>query len=259
MKRKIVHWRWEDPDAQQSFAEWVGFPDRAQTAQEIDQIETLLVLRPPLRVLDVGCGTGRQAIELARRGYHVVGIDVASPYLEQARAQAREAGVQVAFRLQRGADLLECEAYDLVLAFNHTLGFMEADELAEHMARIRQALVPGGTFLLHLAGPRRVPGAESAPAAESSPSKNWAEQEGRFVLTEKRFEEGYRIEDCIVIDTEASEIIEYHERQRAFSLEEVIALLEGAGLAPIQCLADLAGAPATADRFGTFVCRKVDP
>ncbi len=253
MKRKIVHWRWEDPDAQQSFAEWVGFPDRAQTAQEIDQIETLLSLRPPLRVLDVGCGTGRQAIELARRGYHVVGIDVASDYLEQARAQAGEAGVQVAFRLQRGADLIERKAYDLILAFNHTLGFMEADELVEHMARIHMALVPGGTFLLHLAGPRHVPG------AESSPSKNWAEQEGRFILTEKRFEEGYRIEDCIVIDTGASEIVEYHERQKAFSLKEVLTLLEGVGWISIQCLADLEGTPATTERFGTFVCRKVGP
>jgi SAM-dependent methyltransferase len=49
-----------------------------------------LVGPPPGRVLDAGCGTGRVAIELARRGYETVGVDVDPALLERARAKAPE-------------------------------------------------------------------------------------------------------------------------------------------------------------------------
>src|SRR3989442_16041443 len=47
---------------------------------EIDRLEALLALRPPQRILDLPCGQGRHAIELARPGYDVTGADL-SPYL----------------------------------------------------------------------------------------------------------------------------------------------------------------------------------
>ena len=66
-----------------------------RTPAEIDRLEALLQLRPPRRILDLPCGQGRHAIELARRGYEVTGMDI-SPYLiEIARQRARAADVQV--------------------------------------------------------------------------------------------------------------------------------------------------------------------
>jgi SAM-dependent methyltransferase len=47
-----------------------------------------LLERPPARVFDAGCGTGRVAIELARRGYETVGVDVDPALLERARVKA---------------------------------------------------------------------------------------------------------------------------------------------------------------------------
>ena len=54
---------------------------------EADLVEGLLG-EPPATVLDAGCGTGRVAIELARRGYDTVGIDVEPSMLDAARAKA---------------------------------------------------------------------------------------------------------------------------------------------------------------------------
>lgn len=65
------------------------------TKLEVDFLERELGLKPGDRVLDLGCGAGRHAIELAIRGYEVVGVDVSFTMLEEARKRAAEAGVQL--------------------------------------------------------------------------------------------------------------------------------------------------------------------
>jgi SAM-dependent methyltransferase len=248
MKRRVVNWAWEDPDSQAAFADLVGFPDREETSAQVDQIEALLELRPPLVILDIGCGTGRHAIELARRGYAVTGIDVAHTYLAQAKEEAAHQGVDVHFRLQRGTDLSERAAYDLVLAFWHTLGFMSDDEIVEHLGSIRRTLKATGRLLLVLADPKLVPGTRPQPTTD------WNETNSKFVLTKTHFEKDIRHERCIVIDTAKDEMVEYHEAHRAFSLVDIQEALQLAGYSPIACLRDLEGGPATPDEFGVFLC-----
>jgi ubiquinone/menaquinone biosynthesis C-methylase UbiE len=62
-------------------------------------------VRPGAAVLDAGCGTGRYAVELARRGFAVTGIDRSSDLLEEARSRARAAGLPIT--------LLEADLLDL--------------------------------------------------------------------------------------------------------------------------------------------------
>ena len=68
MKRKKVNFTWENEDAQAVFSELVPFPDVQISAKDVDAIENFVGLKPPLVILDVGCGNGRHAIELAKRG-----------------------------------------------------------------------------------------------------------------------------------------------------------------------------------------------
>jgi SAM-dependent methyltransferase len=65
------------------------------TLEEVDFLMNELGLTPGQEVLDVGCGTGRHAIELARRGMVVTGLDVSAGMLAKARAQATSAGLQI--------------------------------------------------------------------------------------------------------------------------------------------------------------------
>jgi SAM-dependent methyltransferase len=58
------------------------------TVQEVDHLVAALALEPGERVLDVGCGTGRHAIELASRGIDVHGVDISERFIEIAASRA---------------------------------------------------------------------------------------------------------------------------------------------------------------------------
>lgn len=124
------------------------------TQAEVDFIEELLHPAPEARVLDVGCGTGRHAVELARRGYAVTGVDISRGMLTQAAAAARAAGVTVdlvhadarAFRPARPFDLALCLC-------EGSFGLLGAgdDPLGQPLAVCRtllEALRPGGRFIV---------------------------------------------------------------------------------------------------------------
>lgn len=65
------------------------------TLAEVGYVEKELSLSPGAAILDVGCGTGRHSIELAKRGYAVTGLDFSSAMLAKAKQAARAAGVDV--------------------------------------------------------------------------------------------------------------------------------------------------------------------
>lgn len=65
------------------------------TIAEVDFVTEALAVSPGASLLDVGCGTGRHAIELVRRGYCVTGVDLSVGMLKQAEVEAKTARVQV--------------------------------------------------------------------------------------------------------------------------------------------------------------------
>jgi len=120
------------------------------TIQEVDFIEQELQYDKSLQVLDVGCGTGRHAIELARRGYSVTGVDFSRAQLDHARQKAERAGVSVTFIQRDARDLPYTEEFDVVLLIcEGAFPLMETDEMNFRILKgVRRALRPPGTFIL---------------------------------------------------------------------------------------------------------------
>lgn len=250
MKKKVINWTWDNVDSQKSFLEWQGMPDEKQTINEASMMESILNVHAPSKMLDIGCGTGRHSIEFARRGYDVTGIDIAETYLKEAIKKAEENDLNINFKLERGSDLKEQNIYDFAIAYYHTLGFMDNEELNTHLNNIYKSIKTGGKFLLRTAGPQII------PTIKQEKIRNWGEKNDKFILSEKGIEDGYRIEKCITIDIANDEIIEYQEKQKAFSLNDVVNLLKNSGFSKIDCYKDLDGNIATDEEFGVYVCTK---
>ncbi len=97
-------------------------------------------LSPGPRILDAGCGTGRVAIELARRGFHVTGLDIDAAMLDSARAKAPEL-------TWIEGDLAGTDAggpFDLVVLAGNVLIFVAPGTEAAVVARCAGAVPAGG-------------------------------------------------------------------------------------------------------------------
>jgi len=101
------------------------------------------------RVLDIGCGTGRHAIELSKRGYTVTGVDLSESMLEQATSKASEQNANPVFQKQDARKLSFSNEFDLVIMLcEGAFPLMETDEMNfEILQNAAKALKPFGKLI----------------------------------------------------------------------------------------------------------------
>jgi len=121
------------------------------TEGEVLFIEKELNFNKKLRILDVGCGTGRHAIELAKRGYTVTGIDLSECQLNKAKDKAAALNVQPAFMKMDAREISFENEFDVVLILcEGAFSLMETDEMNFRiLENVNMALRPGGKFILN--------------------------------------------------------------------------------------------------------------
>jgi D-alanine-D-alanine ligase len=121
------------------------------TRCEIDLFLDLMPLSKDAQVLDVCCGQGRHALELARRGFaNVVGVDRSVFLVREARLRAEAAALPIQFHeADARAIPLASESFDAALVLGNSFGYFEEASDDDAMLRdIRRVLRPGGKILL---------------------------------------------------------------------------------------------------------------
>lgn len=125
---------------------------RERDDSEAERLVDLILDRAPVpegaRILDVGCGRGRHAVDFAVRGYDVTGLDLSERSLEIAAKRADDAGVEVRFVLGDMREPVDTEAFDLVVNLFTAFGYFEkASEHQRAVDAMATALTPGGILV----------------------------------------------------------------------------------------------------------------
>ncbi len=119
------------------------------TVGECDFIEQEIDHDKSLKVIDIGCGTGRHAIELTKRGYNVTGVDLSENQIKRAKEKAKEAGVIIDFQTQDARNLAFAGEFDLaIMLCEGGFSLMETDQMNfEILKSATKALKSNGKFI----------------------------------------------------------------------------------------------------------------
>lgn len=193
-----------------------------EVSAECDFIERALGVPVGSRVLDVGCGLGAQTVELASRGYQMVGLDISSTMVSRAMDEAVDRGLQVEFVCGDMREAAFDEPFDALLCWGTTFGYFTEEENERSIRQFRRALKPNGTLLLDVVNRDFMIG--------SQPNQVWFEVDTAVCMEETDFD--YQTSRLRVKRRVASHSGQQTDRRysiRLYALHEIRALLERNG------------------------------
>lgn len=208
------------------------------TQAEAELVAASLAVSPGAKLLDVGCGYGRHAMELAARGYHVVGLDLSTPLLVRGGEEAHRRGLTINFI--RG-DMREIDfegQFDGAYCLFSTFGYFDDETNKKTAGNIARALRPGGRCVFEILNRDYV--------IADLPTRVWWEGDGCVVLEEvdfNYFSSRICVNRSVVFDDGRQ--VEQEISIRAYSLHEVGKLMLAAGFRVLE----VSGSYQTRGRF----------
>ncbi len=214
---------------------WTRIVPPALAIKEADFLVQTFGREPGSRFLDVPCGNGRHAIELARRGYPVTGVDLSDEFL--AAAHAASFGVD-------GLEWLKGDMRDLHLqgrfsgayCFGNSFGYLDHAGAQAFLSAVAGALEPGSRFVIDT-------GVTAENIQAVLQTRRWHRtgdlvvlSEARYVAKESRLDIEYTFLESGRIETRSSS-------SYLLTVAELTRLLAGAGFDVVSLAGGLAGEP----------------
>lgn len=241
--RDGVNLPWDDPAfSQRMLAEHLdqshgaASRQRPELLRQIDWLWERLDLRPGARLLDITCGPGLYAVEFARRGVDVTGIDFSPASIRYANELAAEQGVAQRCRFIQADVRAELprragQNYDAATFIYGQLAVFTRAEAAALLAAAAQALRPAGRLALELLDFDRID-KSSSTWWFSDDSGLWGD--APFLNLGERFwdaEQRASIDRFFVIHLHSGALEEIGLSDNGYETEELLALLRASGFA----------------------------
>jgi SAM-dependent methyltransferase len=154
--------------------------DPAIAEEDASFVDRALALAASSRVLDVGCGFGRHAVALGKRGHRVTGLDLSEPMLRLAAEMAHGAAVSVEWLRRDMRELDGLGPFDACICLYTAFGFFDDRDNRRVLDGIRETLRPGGLFMLDVSNPLAL--------MRGWPQRSWRESASGVRLESSRFD-----------------------------------------------------------------------
>jgi SAM-dependent methyltransferase len=195
--------------------------------RECDFIEDRLGLEKGAVMLDLACGPGSHAVELASRGYSVVGYDLSLAMLARAADEAQERSQKLNFLHGDMREMAFEETFDGVYCWSMSFGYFDDEKNLNVLSRIRRALRKGGMLLLDVTNRDYV--------APRQPSLVWFEGDGCVCMDEMHvdfFASRLRVKRTVMFEDGRSKEVDYSIR--LYALHELGKMLHECGFKVVE-------------------------
>jgi SAM-dependent methyltransferase len=211
---------------------------RAST--DATKIERALALPPASKILDVPCGHGRIAIELAARGHVVAGLDLSADEIARAKEAARARNVEVDFRIGDMRTAVPTEAFDATVCFGNSFGYFDDDDNAAFLGSLLRSLRPGGKLALETSCCLE----SYLPGLTGRPKQQWSKQGEVYLLHSETLDvEAGRLNVEQTYLTLPGGVEVRRLSCRIYSCREILTLLRSSGFDDVRCLDSTGNAP----------------
>jgi SAM-dependent methyltransferase len=240
---------WDDPYISKSMLEAHLDPNHDAASRRPEIIDRTVhhlfesgILKPGMKVLDLGCGPGLYAERLYKAGVEVVGLDISERSIEYARRNAEETGLKIDYRCMNFFDMDYSNEFDAVIQVYGELNTF-SDAMRDSLLKlVNKALKKDGILIFDVS--------TRALRMKYGLKNGWYISDGGFwrpgkhLVLEQGFdypEEDTWLDQYIVVDEQGSKVyrIWYHD----YSLDSIKAVLNAAGFDTKYVWNDLTGSP----------------
>ncbi|WP_371370976.1 cyclopropane-fatty-acyl-phospholipid synthase family protein [Sporomusa aerivorans] len=212
----------------------------AGTNQEVRFITDVLNLKPGQSILDLYCGYGRHAIELAKQGLKVTGVDATQDFLDIAVQKAQEANVTITFEQKDMRELDYDRQFSAIINMFAAFGYFTDEENAGIVKLVAKALQPKGLFLIDLLNRDWM--------VRNNLNRYWRHPSGEYVLSYKiQLENGIATMKRQLINQITGSKVQYEFVLRAYSLPEMKDIFTSSGLSIVETFGGFDGRPYSSD------------
>jgi SAM-dependent methyltransferase len=229
---------------------WKKVYNEPHTRAEADFILKTLQVPTGAALLDVPCGEGRLARELASRGYAVTGVDISPDFLQEARSRTAEKGLEICWKQSDMRNLPWNREFDGAFCFGGSFGYFEDEGNLDFLRAVCRSLKPGARFVLDI-------GVSVETLFLRLQMREWTRvgdflflEENHYDHAEGRFNTDYTFVRDGKAETRSGS-------QRVYTYRELLRLMETAGFDDVQSFGSLAREAFTLGSAQLFFVGKV--